>query len=152
MSRAVAHHDRADAGETGFRYTRKVLFYETDLAGVVHFSNYFRYMEEAEHALWRAAGLSIGAAGQEIGWPRVSATFDYRSPLFFEDEFAIRVRVQAVTKRTIQYAFALTRDATAIGSGSLTAACVTQQAALMRSVEVPPDVVSRLRAAAGQTV
>ena len=41
----------------GFRYTRRVQFSETDLAGIAHFSTYFRYMEEAEHALWRAAGL-----------------------------------------------------------------------------------------------
>ena len=46
----------------GFRYSRRVQFAETDLAGIVHFSMFFRYMEEAEHALWRAAGLTIGAA------------------------------------------------------------------------------------------
>ncbi|HCE02754.1 MAG TPA: acyl-CoA thioesterase, partial [Acidobacteria bacterium] len=42
-----------------FRLTRRVQFYETDSAGIVHFSVFFRYMEEAEHAMWRAAGLSI---------------------------------------------------------------------------------------------
>ena len=41
------------------RLTRRVQFYETDAAGIVHFSWFFRYMEEAEHALWREAGLSI---------------------------------------------------------------------------------------------
>ena len=43
---------------------RRIFFYEVDSAGIVHFSNYFRYMEEAEHALWRAAGLSIAPHGQ----------------------------------------------------------------------------------------
>ena len=42
-----------------FRLKRRVQFYETDAAGIVHFSTYFRYMEEAEHALWRDAGMSI---------------------------------------------------------------------------------------------
>ena len=42
-----------------FRLKRRVHFYETDAAGIVHFSTYFRYMEEAEHALWRDAGLTI---------------------------------------------------------------------------------------------
>ena len=42
-----------------FRLRRRVQFYETDAAGMVHFSWFFRYMEEAEHALWREAGLSI---------------------------------------------------------------------------------------------
>ena len=71
----------------GFVYSRRVVFYETDLAGVVHFSNFFRYMEEAEHAFWRAAGMRIDGVDLDVGWPRVSATFDYKRPLHFEDEF-----------------------------------------------------------------
>src|SRR5689334_6065032 len=53
---------RVNDQSAGFRYTRRVQFSETDMAGIVHFSAYFRFMEEAEHALWRAAGVSIGAA------------------------------------------------------------------------------------------
>jgi acyl-CoA thioesterase FadM len=67
-----------------FEYARVVQFSETDLAGIVHFSAYFRYMEEAEHALWRAAGLSV--ARDDLHWPRVSASCEYASPLRFEDE------------------------------------------------------------------
>ena len=40
---------------TEFRLQRRVQFYETDAAGIVHFSWFFRYLEEAEHALWREA-------------------------------------------------------------------------------------------------
>ena len=53
---------------------RRVQWYELDSAGIVHFSTYFRFMEEAEPALWRAAGLSIGAAEKTGGWPRVSGS------------------------------------------------------------------------------
>jgi acyl-CoA thioester hydrolase len=134
----------------GFHYKRQVKFYETDLAGVVHFSNYFRYMEEAEHALWRAAGLTVDRAGADLGWPRVSVKFDYRSPLFFEDEFVIVVRIDSVTTRTIQYQFTITRDSKPIGSGSMTTACAVRQPEGMRAVEIPPDIVPKLRAAAGQ--
>ena len=131
---------------------RKVFFYETDLAGVVHFSCYFRYMEEAEHALWRAAGLTVDRAGAGLGYPRVSATFDYRSPLFFEDELTVVARVHAVTKRTIKYSFVFTRGDTAVGTGWLTTACATRQDdGSMRAVAIPPGVVSALRAAAGQS-
>lgn len=134
----------------GFLYTRRVVFYETDLAGVVHFSNYFRYMEEAEHALWRAAGMRIDGVDLDVGWPRVSATFDYKRPLRYEDEVQIAVTVNAVTRRTIQYAFHITRGDTAIGVGSMTTACVAREGVSMRSIDVPPEVVSKLRAAAGQ--
>lgn len=142
---------RIDHAEPGFRYARRVFFYETDLAGVVHFSCYFRYMEEAEHALWRAAGLTVDRAGADIGYPRVSATFDYISPLFFEDELTVVARVHAASRRTIKYSFVFTRGATAIGTGWLTTACATRQDdGSMRAVAVPPGVVSALRAAASQ--
>jgi acyl-CoA thioester hydrolase len=142
--------DPVASPEAGFRHTRRVLFYETDLAGVVHFSNFFRYMEEAEHALWRAAGMRIDRAGCDMGWPRVSASFDYKKPLFYDDEFTTLVRVQAVTSRTIQYTFVLTRGDITIGNGSLTTACVAREADSMRAVEMPANIVAKLRAAAGQ--
>lgn len=142
-----------DPAEPGFKYTRSVFFYETDLAGVVHFSCYFRYMEEAEHALWRRAGLTVDRAGGEIGYPRVSATFDYKSPLFFEDTFVAVARVHAVSPRTIKYSFVFTRGDVHIGTGYLTTACAARvEDGSMRSVPVPADVVPRLRAAAGQSV
>ena len=87
-----------------YRFRRRVNFYETDAAGLVHFSCYFRYMEEAEHALWREAGLSIHPLGAEIGFPRVSTSFEFHSALRFEQEFDVHLRVTAMTKKSIRYA------------------------------------------------
>ena len=56
---------------------RRVNFYECDPAGIVHLSNYYRYMEEAEHAFWRATGLALTAV-HHLGFPRVAAAFKYR--------------------------------------------------------------------------
>jgi YbgC/YbaW family acyl-CoA thioester hydrolase len=123
-----------------------VQFAETDLAGIVHFSWYFRYMEEAEHALWRAAGLSIARADDPLGWPRVAAAFDYKSPLKFDDEFVVLVRIAAVTRRTIRYGFSLQRDGNTIGTGTLTAASTLKRSGgSMESIELPPDILERLR-------
>jgi YbgC/YbaW family acyl-CoA thioester hydrolase len=123
---------------------RRVLFHETDMAGVVHFSCFFRYMEEAEHALWREAGLSIARRGSDIGWPRVAASCEFRQPLYFEDEFEVRLRVTAMTQRTIRYACVLTRGETIVAEGSMTVACVTQKPGEpMRAVAIPDDVASR---------
>ncbi len=83
-----------------FHYPRRVQFAETDVAGIAHFSGYFRYMEEAEHALWRAAGLSVVA--YDLHWPRVAAYCEYRQPLRFEDEIDVKVRA-GFGRRRIQY-------------------------------------------------
>lgn len=121
-------------------------FAETDLAGIVHFSWMFRYMEEAEHALWRAAGLSVSMPGAAVVWPRVAATFDYRNPLRFEDEFDVSVRIDEVTRRTVRFAFTLERGDTPIGSGTLTAAAASRNGdGVMQSIAVPTDIVERLQ-------
>ena len=131
-----------------FRYRRRVQFAETDLAGIVHFSWYFRYMEEAEHALWRAAGLTIARAGETMGWPRVSASFDFGRPLQFEDDIEVIVRIAGVNARTIQYAVTIVRQSTTIGRGSMKIACVRKQPGTpMVSMDIPRDVLERLRSA-----
>ena len=130
-----------------FRYKRRVEFAETDMAVIVHFSMFFRYMEEAEHALWRAAGLTIATPGETIGWPRVSAAFDYKAPLRFQDEFEVTIEIARVAKRTIDYAFIVTHDDRTIGSGSITSACVSKNPGEpMKAINLPPDIVSKLRA------
>jgi YbgC/YbaW family acyl-CoA thioester hydrolase len=129
---------------------RRVQFYETDAAGIVHFSTFFRYMEEAEHALWREAGLSVVAVGEEIGFPRVSATCDYHAPLRFEDEFEVWIRVAAIGKRTIRYLSHLTRGGTKIATGSTTVVCVSRRAGEpMKATEFPPHIIRLFQVAEG---
>jgi acyl-CoA thioester hydrolase len=125
-----------------------VQFYETDVAGIVHFSWFFRYMEEAEHALWREAGLSIHPTQSDIGWPRVSASCDFHRPLRFEQEFDVDIRVTDVTKRTISYSCVMTQDGQKIATGSLKIACVRKGTdGGMRSIDIPPDIAARFGSA-----
>jgi len=128
------------------RVRRRVLFAETDTAGIVHFSNYFRYFEDAEHALWREAGLSIHSQDSAIGWPRVSASCEYHRPLTFEQEFDVTVRIREMSKRAITYAGTITRDGERIATGTWKIACVTKLVdGTMKSAEIPADVADRLK-------
>ena len=129
-----------------YRYQRRVQFYETDLAGIVHFSWFPRYMEEAEHAMWRAAGLSITPAGLDIGFARVSVSVEFHAPLFFEEEFQVHVRIAAISRRSIRYACAITRGDTKIATGTMAAVCVQRRPGeTFRAVEIPAEVVDRLK-------
>ena len=131
-----------------FRYPRRVQFAETDQAGIVHFSWMFRYMEEAEHALWRAAGLSVAAPGSDIGWPRVAAAFDFRSPLRFEDEFEVIVRLADVRARSLRYEHSIVRGETLIGTGTMTSVAVRHTPSGMQAIDIPADVARALAGAA----
>jgi YbgC/YbaW family acyl-CoA thioester hydrolase len=132
-----------------YRLKRRVQFYETDAAGIVHFSWFFRYMEEAEHALWREAGTSIHAPGAEIGWPRIAASFEFRRPLRFEDEFEVLLTIAEITKRTIRYACVLAQGDATIATGTLTIACVLKRPnEPMKSIDIPPEIAARFEVAA----
>src|SRR3982750_1480006 len=108
------------------RLKRQVQFSETDVAGIVHFSNFFRYFEDAEHALWRQAGLCIHEQESAIGWPRGGGAGGYHRPLRFEQEFDVTVRISELTARTITYAGEITRHGQRIASGSWKIACVAK--------------------------
>ena len=123
-------------------------FYETDTAGIVHFSWFYRYMEEAEHALWRESGMSIALPGSEIGFPRVAASFDFHHPLHFEDEFEVDLAVAEMTEKTIRYAAHVMKGDRLVATGSLTVACVRKRAGEpMKAIPIPEEIVARFQAA-----
>lgn len=136
------------APRSEFRLQRRVNFYEVDSVGIVHFSWFPRYMEEAEHALWREAGLSIASPGHGVSFPRVSVSFDFRSPLRFEDVFEVHIRVAALGRRSIRYACVMTCEGREVATGSLTIACVTRGAdGVMQAAPIPDAIASRFAVA-----
>ncbi len=128
-----------------FVYRRRVAFAETDAAGIVHFSRYFRYMEEAEHALWREAGLSIAPRNSEHGFPRVNAAFDYYRPLRFEDEIEVRIRIEHASTRTLSYKAELWRGADHVATGTMVTAYVKEAAdGTLTAVPIPAGIRAAL--------
>ncbi len=131
-----------------YRLRRRVHFYEADPAGIVHFSWFSRYMEEAEHALWREAGLSIAPLASDIAFPRVAMTFDFRRPLRFEDEFMVHIRIAAIGRASMRYTCVVSRDGQEVAIGSLTIACVRRaEDASMQAVPIPDDIRARFEVA-----
>ena len=59
-----------------FKAVRRVEFSETDMAGIVHFSNFFRMMEATEHAFFRSLGFTI--QGHENGAASIRSRADAR--------------------------------------------------------------------------
>ena len=102
-------------------------------------------MEEAEHALWREAGLSIAAPDAEVGFPRIAASFEFHRPLHFEEEFDVRLRIVEIASKTIRYEAQITRGQTSVATGSLTVVCVSKRhGEPMQAVPIPRDIVDRL--------
>lgn len=96
-----------------FRDRRRIEFYETDMAGIVHFSNYFRFMEASEHAFFRSLGFTLHREeeGRMSGWARVRANCEYRLPLRYMDEIEVELVVRAKKKSSLAYDFVFRRVA-----------------------------------------
>jgi acyl-CoA thioester hydrolase len=132
-----------------FHYHRRVQFPETDATGIVHFTNFFKYAEEAEHAMWRAAGLSVAPPDSVIGWPRLAASFEFRKPLRFEDEFDVHLRIAEKTRKTLRYQAVLRKDGEMIAVGSITIICVRNVSGeSLKATDMPADVAARFEVAA----
>jgi acyl-CoA thioester hydrolase len=133
-----------------FRTTRRVEFVDTDMAGIAHFSNFFRWMESAEAEFLRARGLTFKLPweGQELGFPRVSAACDYFKPVYFEDVLEIAVRVENVGRKSVTYGFEFTRGGEVLARGRVSCVCCLVRADnRLESVEIPASLRARLEAA-----
>lgn len=130
-----------------FRLTRRIEFAETDLAGIVHFSNFFRMMEATEHAFFRSLGTSVHVSdeGGTIGWPRVNASCDYARPLRFEEEVEIHLLIAQIRTRSIRYEFIFRKveDGSEVARGKITAVCAKVDRASGKLVSTP--IPERLR-------
>src|SRR5579884_4042575 len=108
---------------TEFRTSRRIEFADTDMAGIVHFANFFRFMEAAEQAFLRSRGLSVVMEweGEAISFPRVSASCDYTRPVRFEDILDITVQVANVGRKSVTYAIEFHHQGHLVARGQLSA-------------------------------
>lgn len=134
-----------------FVYTRRVEFADTDMAGIMHFSSIFCFMESAEHAFLRSLGHSVilSDLNPVMGFPRVRAEADFRRPFRFEDEIEIELRVREKREKSLTYGFALRkagdagREVRAVGA--ITVVCVCKGAdGTMTAVELPSVLAEKI--------
>jgi len=125
-----------------FEWSRALEFYETDLAGIAHFSNFYRWMESAEHAYLRSRGIALHSGG--IGWPRVSATADFKRPIKFGDVVRVSVVVDEIRTRSVRYRFEfrVNEEEAVRARGEMTSVCVALST--MKAVEIPSEIREKL--------
>jgi acyl-CoA thioester hydrolase len=137
-----------------FKTTRRVQFADTDMAGIVHFSTFFNYFEEAEHEMFRACGTSIMQRqpdGSIVGWPRVAASCSFETPARYDDVLEIRLAEMKVGTKSLTQLWEVWRGATRLCRGELkTVCCAFQPGEPMTSIEIPTELREQLEAVAGK--
>ena len=137
-----------------FQLSRRVEFCDTDMAGIMHFSNFFRFMEATETAFLRSLGLSVvlSSCGLDVCLPRVHAECDYQLPLRFEDEVLVHLLVEKKATRTITYQFRFRKlnaePPVEVARGKLVAVCAARQPdGTIKAVPLPKRLADQLQEA-----
>ena len=89
-----------------FIFERKINYYETDKMGVVHHSNYIRYMEEARCAWLESIGMPFSVLEENgVTIPVIGVYCEYKNHVTFDDIITIKPSVMEYTgvRMTIQY-------------------------------------------------
>lgn len=138
-----------------FKSNRRVEFSDTDMAGIMHFSRYFVFMESVEHAFFRSLGYSITtrADGKDYGWPRVDVQCKFKQPLRFEDEVELHLVIREIKSKVITYDIIFRKlngdTVQEVARGSLSVICVTMdwKEKQMKATNIPAEIADKIEPA-----
>ena len=132
---------------TEYRTKRKIEFVDTDMAGIVHFTRFFVFMETAEHEFLRSLGTSVATEwnGDKIGWPRLAASCEYLRPLRFEDEVDIHLSVSKRSEKSLTYQFRFMHQGEDVARGTVTTVCcVCNPGEKLRAIPIPDFIANQI--------
>lgn len=96
-----------------YTYKRKAHYHETDKMGIIHHSNYIKWMEEARVGFMDAMGLGYVRMEQMgIASPVVSLSVEYKDPVAFDDEVHIRLSVLKYSAAVLEVGYEFYNTAT----------------------------------------
>ena len=108
-------------------FALRVYYEDTDLAGIVYYANYLKFIERARTEWVRALGVDQGRlrakAGVVFAVRRIEA--DYLRPARFDDELLVRTRQIAVTGARIVLEQDITRAGERLFAAVVTLVCLT---------------------------
>ena len=111
-------------------YEHHAKYYETDQMGIIHHSNYIRWMEEARMDLMEQIGLSYkGMEEMEIISPVLSVSCEYKSMVHFDETVVIETKIAKYDGIRMKVNYRMTDKKT----GELRTLAVSQHCFLNRS-------------------
>lgn len=121
----------------------RVYYEDTDLAGIVYYANYLKFIERGRSEWLRDVGvdqLALKRDGLVFAVRRLEA--DYLSPARFEDLLRVQSGIHAHSQARIVIDQQVLRDDTVLFAARVTLVCVGQNG---RPVRIPADVARRLQ-------
>lgn len=116
-----------------FAWPVRVYFEDTDMAGVVYYANYLKFMERARTEWLRGLGFEQDRLKEEqrLVFAVRSAEVDYLSPARFNDALVVESRVVRAGNASIAFAQEVLRDddekRVLLAQGRIKVACLDAQ-------------------------
>ena len=111
----------------GHSFAVRVYYEDTDLAGIVYYANYLKFIERARTEWVRALGVDQGRlrsqAGIVFAVRRVEA--DYLRPARFDDELRVQTTLLAMTGARIVLEQDIFRASDKLFAATVTLVCLT---------------------------
>lgn len=127
------------------RFPIRVYYEDTDMAGIVYYANYLKFIERGRSEWLRALGVdqtAMKAQGVVFAARRIEA--DYIAPARFDDALVVETRITALTPARIVMAQDVARDGAVLFSASVTIVCVGAHG---RATRIPEAVRAALAGA-----
>ena len=125
------------------RLTIRVYYEDTDLAGVVYYANYLRFIERGRSEALRDIGIDQVAMKRDLGLVFVvrRLTVDYLAPAVFDDMLEVRTRVTRLRGASVEMSQEVWRGAACLNRAAVTIACMDGAG---RPQRLPEDARGRL--------
>jgi len=123
-------------------HTLRVYYEDTDLAGIVYYANYLRFMERGRTEYLRALGIDQARMRTEEGvvFAVRSVALDYLAPAVFDDVLTVTTRVTGQSGARVHMAQDVLRGDAVLVRGRVTVAS-------LRASGRPARLPAALRAA-----
>ena len=128
------------------RWPIRVYYEDTDLAGIVYYANYLRFIERARSEMVRAAGVdqvAMKAAGLVFAVRRVEA--EYLSPAKYDDQIEVRTTLSALKGASFEMAQDVWRGDTLLFRAQVVIVVLTEAG---RPARLPADIRAKVAALA----
>ena len=131
-----------------FEVRDRVRWSDVDIAGIIYFGAYVRFIELAETELFRELGFPFAKVFDQLDvWlPRVHLDFDFRRPARMDDELIVRTRVAKVGNSSITLKIDVHDAATDEIDASCTLIVATVDRGKMKSRPIPAELRGALKA------
>ncbi|WP_374425631.1 tol-pal system-associated acyl-CoA thioesterase [Paracoccus sp. (in: a-proteobacteria)] len=124
----------------------RVYYEDTDLAGIVYYANYLKFIERGRSEWLREVGVDqrvLKQQGLVFAVRRVEA--DYLSPARFDDQLVVESSLHTQTPARIVIDQRVLREGAALFVARVTVVCLGEGG---RPLRIPADVAARLQSAA----